>query len=193
MSNASIVSQKNELRKEIKKRILSLDDEYCHWASAKIIDKLMELPEYQHAQMVFTFIGIRGEVNTLPLIEQALAAGKRVCVPLCIRDGIMEAREIRNIHNDLSPGMMGILEPKEKTKLIHPTEIDFAVIPCVTGDHQGNRLGHGNGYYDRYLAKAQFASVMICFEKLISDHIPMDDFDQKISRMITERGGEKDE
>ena len=70
--------------------------------------------------------------------------------------------------------------------LIEADEIDFAVLPCVTCDHQGNRLGHGKGYYDRFLKGTKFSTCMICFEKLISGNIPMDDHDQKADSVITD-------
>lgn len=186
MLDVSIASRKKQLRKKIREKAMGLDQHYCHLASQKIVDKVKNLDDYKTARMVFCFVGSKGEVDTLLLIKQTLASGKRVCVPLCVADGIMEAREITNIESDLSPGMMGILEPDEKTPLVKKGEIDFAVIPCVTCDHQGNRLGHGKGFYDRYLTDSHFSSAIACYEELISEDIPMEDFDRKIHRVITE-------
>lgn len=184
--DVSITNKKKQLRKQIKEKAFSLDEQYCQLASQEILDKVEHLSAYENATVVFCFVGAKGEVDTLPFIEEALEAGKRVCVPLCIADGIMEAREITNINVDLLPGMLGILEPGEKAPLVKKEEIDFAVIPCVTCDHKGNRLGHGKGYYDRYLQDSHFAAAIVCFEKLISEDIPMDDFDRKIGTVITD-------
>lgn len=184
--DVSIVNKKTQLRQQIKEKTLVLDQQYCRLASRKIVDRVKQLKDYKNAGMVFCFVGSKGEVDTLLLVEEALTSGKRVCVPLCVADGIMEAREITNIKFDLSLGMMGILEPSDKTPLVSKGDIDFAVIPCITCDHKGNRVGHGKGYYDRYLTGSQFATAVVCFEELISEEIPMDDFDRKIDRVITD-------
>lgn len=177
---------KRQIRKEIKERIRGLSVEYIKAASGTICSRIISLPEYQNAGTVFCFAGSIGEPDTLAVIEDALSRGKRVGLPLCISDGIMEVREIKNPERDLKAGAFGIAEPAPGTALIEPEEIDFAVLPCVTCDKKGNRLGHGKGYYDRYLARAEFPTCMICFEQLISEEIPMDEFDRKADIVITE-------
>lgn len=177
---------KKNLREEIKGRIQQLDQDYCRKASQAICQKVLADPAYQEAETVFCFVGIKGEPDTRAILEDALGKGKRVCVPLCVSDGIMEARQIRNPKEDLRAGYLGILEPEPSCAKVNASEIDFALLPCVTCDHQGNRLGHGKGYYDRFLAGCHFDTVMICFEKLITEEIPMDAHDKKADRVITD-------
>ncbi len=63
----------------------------------------------------------------------------------------MNVYEIHSLQ-ELYPGAYGILEPKEDPeRLIQPEAIDFAFIPCIAMKQK--RLGHGGGYYDRYLEK----------------------------------------
>lgn len=177
---------KKNLRREIKSRIEYLEDSYCQKASEIICDRVIAEPAYQTAETVFCFVGTKGEPDTAKILQDALESGKRVGVPLCISDGVMEVRQIEDLTKDLKPGVFGILEPSPGLPIIKADEIDFAVLPCVTCDHQGNRLGHGKGYYDRFLKGTKFPTCMICFEKLISGNIPMDDHDQKADSVITD-------
>ena len=177
---------KKNLRREIKARIALLEEGYCQKASEIICKRVMAEPAYRTAKTVFCFVGTRGEPDTVKILQDALESGKRVGVPLCVADGIMEVRQISDLNKDLKPGVFGILEPLPVLPLIEADEINFAVLPCVTCDHQGNRLGHGKGYYDRFLKGTKFSTCMICFEKLISGNIPMDDHDQKADSVITD-------
>ena len=120
-------------------------------------------------------------------IENALASGKRLCVPLCVDKGIMELREITSL-SQLLPGSYGILEPPADAPLVSVDDVDLSIVPCLTCDHGGRRLGHGGGYYDRFLAAYRSATVMICRERLIREEIPVEPHDMPIPWVITENG-----
>lgn len=101
--------------------------------------------------------------------------------------GQMEACVITK-EEDLEEGKFGIMEPKAGCKVLMPEQIDLIVLPCLSCDKKGNRLGYGGGYYDRYLEKCTGVRVVICREKLMLDEIPAESFDQKGDFLITEKG-----
>lgn len=179
---------KKELRRRISVLNDSLTDEYCKKASKEICEAVLSLDEYNMAKVVFCFVGIGREPDTIKIIRTAIEEGKMVCVPRCIANGVMEAVPIKDIEKDLIQGKYEIPEPREDLAPINSDKIDFAVIPCVTCDKAGNRLGHGKGYYDRYLKDANFDKVVICFSKVMlkPGDIPMDDFDIKIRKVISD-------
>ncbi|WP_283609318.1 5-formyltetrahydrofolate cyclo-ligase [Faecalispora anaeroviscerum] len=183
----SVLEEKKKLRAELKQRIAALTPDYIEESNKSIVQNILGYPCYTNAKTIFCFVGTSNEINTSALIEQALADGKRVAVPLCIGKGIMEAREIHSLA-ELHSGMMGILEPTAQSVLVTPAEIDFAVLPCVSCDRRGNRLGYGGGYYDRFLEKATFCSVLICREQLLCGQIPTEPHDIAIPAVITEAG-----
>ena len=182
----NIKEEKKKLRNEVMKRIAELSKEYTLEADKKIYKKVINLKEYKEANTIFCFVSTEDEINTRNIIENALESGKRVGVPKCIRKGIMEVCEIKG-YTSLKDGKYGILEPKEECPLIKLEEIDFAIIPCVSCDREGYRLGYGGGFYDRYLANANFSTVVICREKILCDYIPHDDYDIKIDMVITDK------
>lgn len=68
------------------------------------------------------------------------------------------------------------------------TQIDFAIIPGVSFDKNGNRLGRGKGYYDRLLPQLHSYNVGICFDFQVSDEIPIESFDKPMHEVWTEKG-----
>lgn len=61
------------------------------------------------------------------------------------------------------------------------------LVPGLLFDKQGNRLGRGKGYYDRYLESFGGLKIGICFELQLKDLLPVDSHDQKVDWIITEK------
>ena len=188
MKDEEIRQEKNRLRREIKERIKRLSPEYCKEADRQILEQVMKLEAYRQAETVFLFVGSFGEPDTTPLIQRALDEGKRVCVPKCLDECQMKAFEIQGMEQ-LRQGRYGILEPADICPEIDRAEIDFALIPCVTCDEKGNRLGHGKGYYDRYMEGANFISCMVCRRNLTVKEVPTTIYDIRPDIWITDEVG----
>lgn len=183
----SVSEEKKKLRAQIKQRAAELTADDIAQSNRDIVQNILRHPFYAAAKTIFCFVGTAEEIDTTPLILQALADGKRVAVPLCVARGVMEAREIKSLA-DLKTGTYGILEPAPDSPVVPPAEIKFGVLPCVSCDRQGNRLGHGGGYYDRFLRQADFPRVLLCREHLLCREIPTEPHDIRIRHVITEAG-----
>ena len=79
---------------------------------------------------------------------------------------------------------MGIPEPPESAE--ETPEADLILVPCMTVSPEGVRLGHGAGYYDRFLAKRKAETVCLCFRQLARDLVPAGPEDYRIGRVITD-------
>lgn len=181
------MDEKKALRLNIKEKIRALPTAYCQAADSAIFHHVMVLPAYADAKTIFAYMGRQDEINTLPIIEQAWHDGKRICIPLCTGKGIMEAREIKSL-SDVQEGAYGIQEPKEDTPCVAPQDIDMALIPCVTCNTKGQRLGYGGGFYDRYLGKGNFLRVILCRALLMEAVIPVEPHDLMMDVVISEAG-----
>ena len=179
--------EKRRLRRTIRGLEERLSPRYLEESGRAIAARLLAMPEYRAAGTVFCFAGIGREVDTRPILEHALAAGKVLCVPLCTGPGQMELRQIIDPAR-LSPGAFGILEPPADSPAVRNDEVDFAVLPCVTCDRTGRRLGRGGGYYDRFLARYRGGTVLLCRERLIREEIPVEPHDYPVPWVLTERG-----
>ena len=181
------MEEKQQLRRTMRALEAGLSARYKEESSRAIAGHLLAMPEYQEAGTVFCFVGTDREIDTRPILEDILAAGKRLCVPLCTGKGIMELRQVTDLRQ-LVPGAYGILEPPADSPLVSVDEVDFAVLPCLTCNHLGQRLGRGGGYYDRFLSHYRGGTVLLCREKLIREEIPLEPHDYPVPWVLTERG-----
>lgn len=179
--------EKQQLRRTVRALERELSPKYKAESSRAICQHLIAMPAYQSAETVFAFVGTSREIDTTLFLQDALASGKRLAVPLCTGDGIMELRQITAL-DQLLPGAYGILEPGPDTPPVPTDEVDFAVLPCVSCNHLGHRLGQGGGFYDRFLTHYRSSMVLLCREKLIRDEIPLEPHDYPIPWVLTERG-----
>lgn len=179
--------EKQLLRQTMRRLEQELSIRYKETSDRAIAAHLLALPEYRAAQTVFCFVGTNREINTLPILEDALSAGKTLCTPLCVDDGIMELRRIDALSQLSVTGAFGILEPAADTPVVSIDAVDFAVIPCMTCSRFGQRLGKGGGYYDRFLSHYRGGMVMLCREKLLRQEIPLEPHDYPIPWVLTER------
>lgn len=183
-------SEKNKLRKQaIAARNAQPNRDLL---SREILSRLEAMLQYQQARSVAFYVDCRGEVQTRPAIERAISAGKMVAVPWCIDRREMELFRLASL-SELTPGRFAIDEPSAEVRSdpkrqIPPVEIDLVVVPGVAFDRSGNRLGHGNGYYDRLLAQTRpnVPRVGLAFECQLVDELPAEPHDVRMHAVITE-------
>lgn len=178
--------EKQRLRRTIRDLEDRLSPRYLAKSETAIAAHLLAMPEYQAAGTVFCFVSTRQEVDTLPILRDVLDSGRILCVPRCAAPGTMELRRITAL-DQLSPGAYGIPEPPADSSPIWPDAVDFAILPCVTCDHAGHRLGRGGGYYDRFLTHYRGGALLLCREKLIREEIPVEPHDYPVPWVLTER------
>ena len=185
--NKDIQNIKKDLRKKMLSKAIALPENYKNDADRRIIQLLLGLLEYKKANTVFCFVGVEHEINTRPFLNQVLADGKRLAVPLCIGKAVMEARRIFSL-DELKKGYYGLYEPDKSSELIPMDDVEFAVIPCLTTDHKGNRLGHGGGYYDTLFNRYNNVPAAIICRELMCGEVPTEPFDHRFSITVTENG-----
>ena len=183
-----IKSEKKELRRVLLDALNALPEAERFASDDRIRRQIYDMPEYMRANSIFIFVGTGWEVDTRPLVEEALAAGKTVCVPRCLPGGVMEACLIRSTGELRQIPPMGLWEPLEGTPVIPPSDIDFAIIPCIACDKYGFRLGRGGGYYDRFLKGGRFVKTAICRTSALQEKLPIEAHDESVNFILTEKG-----
>ena len=184
--NEIIKEQKKELRTKVKKKISKLSRRETEESDKKILHQIKSLAEYKNADTIFCYVSTEKEINTISLLQEILDSGKRLGVPKCTGKGIMDAYEIQNLEQ-LKIGSYGILEPGEECDIIlDPTEIQFAIIPCISCNRKGERLGHGGGYYDRYLVRTGAFRLGAAFECQYDGQMEVKPSDAPLDKIITE-------
>lgn len=151
-----------------------------------LLERFLALPELVAAHTVMLFCGVGREPDTAPVIDKLLRRGKTVALPRCLAQRRMEARVITS-RSDLVPGAFGIPEPGEDCPVIERDKIDLVLVPNLCCDKRGYRLGHGGGYYDRYLAGYSGMTVALCPAVWLREELPRDEFDLPVQVILTER------
>jgi 5-formyltetrahydrofolate cyclo-ligase len=94
---------------------------------------------------------------------------------------------------DLSPDFMGIREPAflfDNLFQLHTSQVEqvFMVMPALAFDTNGNRIGFGKGYYDRYLKRIHINKrIGICYDFQIMNEIPCTTQDISATMVISDK------
>lgn len=97
------------------------------------------------------------------------------------------AMQFRAWHGEpLIAGPFGLRQPAEDARIVSP---DTLLIPLVAADMAGNRIGQGQGHYDRYLAenrvKRHVTTIGLAWECQIAEEIPADPWDEPLDYIAT--------
>lgn len=178
--------KKDERKQAIAAR-RALSDELRRQNSAEICRRLLELPELSSVKTVFSYLAAWDEVDMTAFNTAMREKGITVAYPVCYGQGLMEAYAPET-DADVCPGPYDIKSPvPERSKFVEPAEIELVIVPCVAFDRERNRLGHGAGYYDRYLPRCgEFRCICVAFEAQRLECVTMDEHDRKMDMVITE-------
>ena len=188
--NDIIEKRKEEIRKEITRRLKGQEPSVKGERSLKIQKEVLASDEYTGSRTVMTYVPLPSEVDTRYLIGKAMEQGKRIAVPYV---GYGDQRIIAcefTAFEDLEKGPFGIEQPREgQLKVIPLKEIGLIVVPAIAYDEQNMRLGRGGGFYDRFLASGELSAsstIGIAFSFQIVEHIPSAPHDRPVNRVVTD-------
>lgn len=160
--------------------------------SSQILKTIMATPFFAAAECIMLYLNFRDEVKTTPLAEEILKNGKRLVIPYCeTRTTQIIPCEIQDLAKDVGLSSFGIREPlADFFRPVAPTKIDLALVPGLAFDYQGNRIGFGKGYYDRFLPqlRADVCVIGVAFACQVFERIPAESHDYKMSLLVTEDG-----
>ncbi|MFH1391925.1 MAG: 5-formyltetrahydrofolate cyclo-ligase [Candidatus Diapherotrites archaeon] len=179
---------KHFLRELIKRKRRKLLDSEAREKSQKIFENLFSLEEIKSTQNIAVYISVNNEVETKPIIEKLWKLGKNVFVPVMKeeKDEHLHFAKIDSFQN-LSENNKGILEPKEEL-FISPNEIELFIVPGLAFDKEGNRVGWGKGFYDRFFNfnKISAKKIGLAFEFQIVEKISHKAHDVRMDLIVTE-------
>ena len=178
-------AEKRRIRQEVRQIARSLGTEYRSEASRLITGQVLALPFWEQAQTVMAYWSMPEEPDTRILMETALREGKTLLLPRCIDAAGMEALPVKDL-SEVLPGMLGIPEPPFPEDGTVIPEPDLILVPCMAASPGGIRLGHGAGYYDRFLAEHSGKTICLCFRAMLRADLPAEDTDVPMDLVITD-------
>ena len=178
-------AEKERIRQETRMISGQLDPAYRKEASESITRQVLALPWWQAAKAVMIYWSLPEEPDTRALMETALREKKHLLLPRCLDGKTMTALPLKNLE-DVEPGHLGIPAPRLEAHRGKIPEPDLIIVPCVTASPDGVRLGHGAGYYDRFLAEHPAKTVCLCFRSLQRASLPAEETDILMDLVITD-------
>lgn len=178
---------KKDLRDRIKRQRAAISSDEKKRMSEEIVRRIISLEEYQKSGILLTYVSLSSEADTSVLIEEALKCGKRVAVPRCIEGKPHIEFYYINGRDDLIRGSFGLLEPSSKREHLCTSQNGFCVLPGLTFDRLGSRLGYGMGYYDRFLQKFEGVTAGLCFSNILAEKpLPTGRYDVPADIVVTD-------
>ena len=173
---------KTELRSSIRAQKRAMSREEIDRRSARLGELFAASEAYKNAKTIYGYLPYNQEVRTVPMLERALADGKRVAVPKCYGD------EMKFIFMDdltkVEKGYANIPEPIADGP-VADDETALVLMPGLAFDPQGHRIGYGGGFYDKFLAAApHHPTLALCYEFQLLPHLETEAHDIPVDYVL---------
>ena len=175
---------KSEWRAHMRAALARISPDVNTVESMALCDRLR--PQLGGAGGILFFAPQGAEPDIWPLLAATLA--KRTCVALPWFNPATQtyqARQVRNLAEDIVIGQYGIREPAAQCPEIPLETLHLVLVPGLAFDHAGRRLGRGKGYYDRLLAEISGVKCGVCHDLQLIESLPAEPHDQTVNFIIT--------
>ena len=173
---------KKEIRAMIRSKKRAMTPEQIVSASRKLGELFRASELYLKAEAIYGYLPYNQEVRTVPMLEQAIADGKRVAVPKCYGD------EMRFIWMDdlsaVAPGYANIPEPIADGPVADASHA-LVLMPGMAFDPKGHRIGYGGGFYDKFLAaEPDHPTLALCYDFQVLEKLETEEFDIPVDQVL---------
>lgn len=179
------MQSKPELRKFYKNQRKQLPQAEKHRTDSQIRTQIHQLLNKLNISSIGLYYPIYGEIDLLPLIEVANSQSIQTVFPVTNEDWSLQFFPVNNTNDFIRTGLYEIPEPDNTQAEVVP---ECLILPGLSFDLSGGRLGYGQGYYDTYLKNhPQLIKIGAAPKQAISaESLPKDPWDQPIDYLITE-------
>ncbi len=170
-----------------------LSDSEKQQAAEDICQRLVVLPEFQHAQHIGLYHAIKGEVLTDPIFQAAMALNKNCYLPV-ITDYEKKHMMFHAYDNKTQwqKNKFGIDEPVvDNLKPVNGKTLQLLIVPVVAFNADNFRLGMGAGFYDRWISAQQKKPfcVGVAYDFQFCNDMRVERWDQPMDKVITPSRG----
>lgn len=156
-------------------------------AEAAAASRLLDILRFLPGKVISGYMPIRTEISPLSAMTGMIGRSP-VTVPVIQGEGLPLV--FREWHPDapMIDGPFGALVPTEGAFL----EPEVLVVPLLSFDRRGYRLGYGGGFYDRTLeelrARHEVLAIGLAYSAQEVDSVPREETDQALDLIVTEKG-----
>lgn len=178
--------EKRELRAELRQKRDSIDAERKKQLDRAIVQRIADSREFRCAKTILLYAPHGSEINLLSLVRYAHKLGKTVAFPRCNTETCTIQFFVLEPNQRLVRGAYGIAEPAPDAPFCQTDAQTLCILPGLSFDKRGNRIGYGKGYYDRFLESFEGTTIGAVYDELLSDEIPTEDHDLPVQIVFTE-------
>ena len=178
-----LVEEKQLVRDKMRSVRAGMNPEQVKKSSIQVMENLSKVKEFSDAGSVMFYLPLKNEVDISELVLKTIGSGKKVFVPVIRKDLILPA-EISSL-DGLKKGSFGVSEPGDPC-FADPEVLDVVVVPGIAFDGEGNRIGYGRGFYDRFLKKTEAFKIGLAYEIQVLDKIRAMPDDVKMDMVVTD-------
>lgn len=153
---------------------------------------LLASPLWARSQTIMAYLSLPQELSLDELYSAGWLSTKTMVIPISQPTDHRILLSRLNSFSQLTEGAYHIRElAPALRKPLEASQIDLCLIPGIAFDNNGNRLGFGAGYYDRFLPQLRpdAIKVGVCFNVQISiEPLPVDEYDVPMDYLLTESG-----
>ena len=179
---------KNTLRGVLLQKRAEFSREERKGMDRDIATGIIDSPLFKNASMLLIYAPMENEINLLSLAHVARKRGLPIAFPRCDKETNTMQFYILHEGQKLTPGAYGIPEPPEDAPVCQPDERALCIVPALSYDLSGNRIGYGKGYYDRYLATFPGVKIGATYAAILLKNVPTEAHDLPVDWIFTERG-----
>jgi 5-formyltetrahydrofolate cyclo-ligase len=177
---------KKEFRKKIKKINNDNINKDFSVEDSIILEKVKICENFKAAKTILLFYPLSNEVNVSALIDYCLQQGKKVGLPKTYKEYIKFFYITEDWKNNLTQGVFNTIEPKSENLIKVFDKESVVIVPSLALARDKSRMGHGKGYYDKFLASHdKLFKIGICRKHLLFDSLPTNDNDIKMDLIIS--------
>jgi len=176
---------KQELRKQKLRERMSLSAQEYGAMSAAVCENLACVGRITNARRIMAYYPCRNEPDILPFVNRCLEKGIKIAMPFVTGDGEMKAVSFET-GCATRKNRFGIPEP-HGTCGIEPEDIDVVLVPGAAFGRNGERVGSGRGYYDRFLSGMDAFKAGVCFDFQIAGDIGGEEHDVGMDVVVTDK------
>lgn len=180
--------EKNRIRGEYLARRAAISEDLRHAKSQKIVQHLSKSSLFLSHDRILCYAALPEEADLTGIRTLCAETGKRVAFPKVCGDTILFFEILSG--DTLIEGTFYVPEPDTTGKSPVLWEDALCLTPGVAFDRDGNRLGYGKGYYDRFFAHhpATLRCGIAFMEQVSETTFPVEETDLPMQYLVTEEG-----
>lgn len=177
--------EKKEIRKQYKMLRNKMSEMEVKEKSDRICQNIILSNLFQQVERIMAYAPLGNEVDIRPVMEEGWRQQKRIAFPKVFGD-TMRYFEVSSF-SQLEEGTFHVMEPVETNPVDWKNAL--VLVPGVAFDRQGNRMGYGKGYYDRFFEeKSGCVKAGVAYELQVVDQLPTKENDLPMEYLVTEKG-----